>query len=334
MCERLTIILVLLACASGTARAVTIATVPVDNPGNAPDTRYESPGYGAVGYYYRIGTYEVTASQYTGFLNAVAKTDTYGLYNTYMDTANDSYGCNIKRSGTPGSYTYSVAPDWANRPVNYVSFWDASRFSNWLNNGQPTGAQSASTTEDGSYTLNGYTSWDGRTIQRNAGARWVLPSEDEWYKAAYHKNDGVTGNYWDYPTGTNSKPSNVLRNPDPGNNANYYDFYGTGTGGETIGRPYARTEVGAFANSLSSYGTFDQGGNVWEWDEAISDSSIRVLRGGSFNDDYGYLLARRHIDRFPDEEYIAYGFRVAYIPEPATIVMLALAGVGMLRRRK
>jgi len=122
--------------------AVVIETVPVGNPGNPDDTRYRSPRYvaGGVDYVYNIGKYEVTAGQYTEFLNAVADTDTYGLYNTNMTSSggNDK-GCNIQRSGSSGSYTYSVASDWANRPVNFVSWGDAVRFCNWLHNGQPTG---------------------------------------------------------------------------------------------------------------------------------------------------------------------------------------------------
>ena len=87
--------------------------------------RPEHGGYGAdricgaVGYTYNIGKYEVTAGQYTEFLNAVAKTDTYGLYNTNMWSS--TYGCKIQQSGSSGSYTYSVASDYANRPVNYVA---------------------------------------------------------------------------------------------------------------------------------------------------------------------------------------------------------------------
>ncbi len=106
--------------------------VTVGNAGNAAD----STGYGAVDYAYAIGKYEVTAGQYTAFLNAVAATDTYGLYNTSMWTYRRRHGCKIQRSGSSGSYTYSVAADCANRPVNYVSFWDAARFVNWLHNGQ------------------------------------------------------------------------------------------------------------------------------------------------------------------------------------------------------
>ena len=67
-------------------------------------------------------------------------------------------GCNIQRSGSSGIYTYSVAGDWADRPVNWVDWGDAARFANWLHNGQPTGAQDLTTTEDGAYYLNGATS--------------------------------------------------------------------------------------------------------------------------------------------------------------------------------
>jgi hypothetical protein len=138
---------------------VVIETVSVGNPGNAGDTRIQG-NFGAVDHVYAIGKYEVTAGQYTVFLNAVAATDTYGLYHTWMDYDADPSrnGCNIKRQGTSGSYTYSVASDWADRPVNYVSWGDAARFANWLHNGQPTGAQDLTTTEDGSYFLNGMTS--------------------------------------------------------------------------------------------------------------------------------------------------------------------------------
>ncbi len=61
---------------------VTVDMVPVGNAGNEAD----DTGFGAVAYDYQIGKYEVTVSQYTAFLNAVAKTDQYGLYTIDMDT--------------------------------------------------------------------------------------------------------------------------------------------------------------------------------------------------------------------------------------------------------
>ncbi len=316
------------------AWAVTIATVPVGNPGNAGEPSGWSAGgvgedriCGSVGYTYNIGKYEVTAGQYTEFLNKVAATDTYGLYNTEMWS--NSLGCKIQRSGSSGSYNYTVAADWANRPVNYLSWGDSVRFANWLHNGQPTGAQSLATTEDGSYYLNGATSNAAlMAVTRKANATWVIPSEDEWYKAAYHKNDGVTGNYFDYPTSSDSVPSNILGNPtDPGSNATYYN------NGYTISSPYYRTEVGAHENSDSPYGTFDQGGNVWERNEAVL--WVRGLRGGAFGDYYwGGLLASSRNSGSPAHENRYIGFRVSQVPEPATVVMLALAGVGIIRRRK
>ena len=148
--------------------------------GRRPGQRRDYTGYGSVADVFRV-RYEVTTNaQYAEFLNAVAATDTYGLYNTSMGSG---YG-GITRSGSSGSYTYSAIADWENMPVNYVSFWDALRFANWLHNGQPTGAQDDSTTEDGAYTLTPGHREQSR--QRNAGARVFLPSEDEWYKAAYY----------------------------------------------------------------------------------------------------------------------------------------------------
>ncbi len=277
------------------AQAVTIDLVTVGNPGNAPDTRYYGRSMGAVPYVYSMGKYEITTGQYCEFLNAVAATDTYGLYNSYMSISGAG-SCMIRQLGNSDSYTYLVDANgdglvdanWVNRPVNLVCWGDAARFCNWLYNGQPSGLQDLSTTEDGSYFLNGATSYEALiAVTRKANAGWVIPTENEWYKAAYHKNDGVTGNYWDYPTGTNSVPSNKVLNPDPGNNANY---------AFAIGLPYNRTPIGEFENSESPYGTFDQGGNVWEWTEGIvfyeSHGNERVFRGGSYANDPSALVRK------------------------------------------
>ncbi len=329
-------------CAHTVQAEVIIDTVTVGNLGNAGELSGEGAGgygpdriCGAVDYVYRIGTYEVTAGQYTEFLNAVAGTDTFGLYNT--DMWSNSYGCKIERTGSPGSYSYNVEADWANRPVNYVSYWDSCRFANWLHNDQPTGQPGAGTTETGAYTLDGYNGQDGREIQRNGGWDWAVTSEDEWYKAAYHKNDGVTGNYWDYPMGSSVVPNNSNPGGDTGNSANFYD------GDYAIGAPYWRTNAGFFSSSDSSYGTFDQGGNVWEWNESVviegSGYSERGQRGGSFRHGDGgdYALrasVRSYYGGYPSIESFFIGFRVSEVPEPATIVMLALTGVEILRRRR
>ena len=265
MRKQLLAVVLMLACLPSAKAVVVIDTVPVGNPGNANDTHGD--GYGGVAYTYNIGKYEVTAGQYAEFLNAVAGVDTYRLYSTEMWSS--VRGCKVERFGGGGTkgdpYQYRVASDWADRPVNYVSWGDAARFSNWLHNGQPTGAQNLTTTEDGSYFLIGaMTNAELLGITRALDATWVIPSEDEWYKAAYHYNDGVTGNYFDYPMSSDSVPSNDLEDPDPGNNATFYDS------GFTIGSPYNRTELGAHQNSDSPYGTFDQAGNVYVSDEWLN----------------------------------------------------------------
>ena len=318
-----------LVCCAAVAQAVDIDLVPVGNPGNANDTT----GYGGVGYTYGIGKFEVTAGQYTAFLNKVGGVDTYSLYNTGM--SNTSYGSGIARSGggtVANPYTYSVATDFTNRPVNYVSFWDACRFANWLNNGQ----QGAGTTEYGAYSLNGVTYPNNSSITRNAGWQWAVTSEDEWYKAAYY--DPATGTYFDYPTSSNTAPGRDMADPLPGNNANYY----TGSGAYPIDSGKYTTVAGEFQNSDSPYGTFDQGGNVFEWNEAILYGSERGLRGGSFYGDGGnfYGVANlRAAGRDGNDllgESFAIGFRVSEVPEPVTMagMVLGIGGmVGYIRRR-
>jgi sulfatase modifying factor 1 len=317
------------------AAAVDIQTVPVGNLGNAGEWSGQSYGgfgpdriCGSVAYSYNIGKYEVTAGQYKEFLNAVAKTDTYGLYNTNMSDTSDGSG--IAQSDSSGNYAYSVDPAFVNRPVNYVSWGDSARFANWLTNGQGNGS-----TETGAYFLNGAVN-DADLLavtriadgDRTPGKKYYfIPTEDEWYKAAYHKNDGVTGNYWDYPTGSDTAPGRDMADAS-GNNANIYGTpYPIDSGKDT-------TVAGEFENSASPYGTFDQGGNVWEWNEAILGSH-RGLRGGSFHYDGSFLLAAYRNYYFdPSNEGFTIGFRVSEVPEPATMGLLALGGLMALRRRR
>ena len=290
--------------------------VHVGDPGNTGDVAGAGASgiYGAVSYQYNIGKYDVTAGQYTEFLNAVAKTDTYGLYRAYM--SNTKYGaCGITQDGSVGSYTYSVASDRANKPVTSVSFWDACRFANWLNNGRPTGAEGSGTTETGAYTLNGYNGVDGGTIQRNSSATWAVTSLNEWYKAAYYDPtlNGGSGGYWAFPTQSNTISTAM---------ANY---------GRVV---EDTTDVGSYPYP-SYYGTFDQCGNVWQWNEKILSDSRRGQRGGAFDEeDERYMQPGSQYGVEPRLEYVEFGFRVVQVPEPATLSLLALGGLAMIRRRR
>ncbi len=173
-----------LAVGAGPASAVTIDWVTVGDPGNPADTATNCSGpdgtgsapCGSVGKSYRISKFEVTNAQYAEFLNAKAADDPLGLYNVNMDFSAQG---GITRAGSSGSFTYSVKSGFENKLVNFVSFFDSVRFTNWLNNGQGSGD----------------------------------------------------------------------------------------------------TETGAYTGSASPNGTFDQGGNVWEWNEEIVSFSNRGIRG-------------------------------------------------------
>jgi formylglycine-generating enzyme required for sulfatase activity len=314
----------LLAPCGAFANPVTVDWVTVGDAGNADDTHGD--GYGGVAYEYRIGKYEITAGQYTEFLNAKAATDPYFLYNT--DMWSSTYGCKIERTGSSGSYTYSVTADWAVRPVNYVSFWDAARFANWMHNGQGSGD-----TETGAYINIG----NQDTFARQPGALFLIPTEDEWYKATYYDPNKPGGaGYWDYPTQSNTAPT---AQAPPGTNL----VNGSANYNGVIGGPYYTTPVGSYTYmpSSSPYGTFDQGGNVFEWNETAIDGLYRGIRGGGAGYPAFNLSASYRGPGYPSWETDFLGFRLAgspemaAVPEPATVSFFGCIAVGaMLRRRR
>jgi len=283
---------------------VAMSMVTVGNPGNAADTGSTYSGYGAVSYAYQIGKYDVTGSQYTAFLNAVASTDTYGLYNTGMGT--NTNVAQISRSGSSGSYTYAVMNSTGSRPISYVTWFDSARFANWMSNGQPSGAQTSTTTENGTYNVNGATS--GNAVAANAtnpntglAPTFRMPLENEWYKAAYYSpNYGGTGvgGYWTYATQSDTAPGTTIGSS--ANQANYNNVIGTAT------------NVGSFSGSGSFYGTFDQSGNVWQWNDLDGVAGLlRGLRGGSSITSTDYLSSSARFDYDPSYKISTNGFRLA-----------------------
>jgi formylglycine-generating enzyme len=328
---------------AASALAVTIPTVLVGNPGNAPDPATDGL-YGRVDYPFRIGTTEITVEQYSEFLNAVAKTDTYTLYSSGM--ANDQNTRGIARSGTPGNYFYSVM-DSPNKPVAWVTWASAARFANWLQNGQPTGMQDVSTTERGAYSLDGANSQQiAHSVTRNPGAKWFIPTENEWYKSAYHQpaaQGGDVDNYWTYPTRSNNKPHSDQPPGDPviqSNVANIvasdgidngYDdgFAVSGVGTFSSTQNYL-TNAGAYTSAPSFYGTYDQGGNVLEWNETKTggiSAFIRGIRGGGWEFDEDWMRSYFRYDGRQALVSADFGFRIATVvgvPEPSALFFLII----------
>jgi formylglycine-generating enzyme required for sulfatase activity len=297
---------------SAPASAVTMDWTTVGNPGNSCETQSQGC-FGAVGYGYRIGTYEVTNAQYVEFLNAKAASDPLALYSTSMGSGTGG----ITRSGVSGAFTYSVIAGRGDMPVNFVSFYDSLRFTNWLNNGQ-----GSASTETGAYTLLGGTATpsNGATVTRNTSATIFLTSEDEWYKAAYYS--ALSTSYFDFPASSSTQTTCATATP-TANRANCNAAVGN------------LTIKGSYAGSASPYGTFDQGGNVWEWNESIS-TSLRVHRGGAFNTNPIDLGAATRSGSVPFSEGPSVGFRVALIPEPGTglLVIAGLLGLAGWRRAR
>ena len=320
--------------------------VPVGDVRNAADP---TTGYGRVTDSYRIGKYEVTIGEYATFLNAVASSgDDAELWNSAMGS--DSTSAGISRSEGTAPYTYTVtgpagitptgATSPAQRPITYVNWYDAARFANWMANGQPTGGQTSATTENGAYDLVSAT--PGTVPSRNAvnpntGAApsFFMPSENQWYKAAYYAPTPRTTENGSYNLARSTGGRAVARNavnpntraaptffiptenewykaayytPDKGGVPGY-NLYATqqdvaptnnpaSTGGPIVnylqGVIYCvtqsavfsptqnyLTDASAFATSGSHYGTLNQNGTVYQWNDlAGARGLLRGLRGG------------------------------------------------------
>ncbi len=261
MSVRYLISMAALAAVTGFAAPVASAVVTIDlrtvgNAGNAGDPN--AFGKGAVAFEYRISAFEVTNAQYAEFLNVVAPSDPRGLFNASMGS--DPRG-GITRSGTDGSFTYAVRPNMGNKPVNFVSYFDAVRMANWLTNGQGSGS-----TESGVYTLNGNTLV---AITRNLSNpnQVFLPRQDEFVKAGYHQpasQGGDTDNFWRFAARSNNSPV-VASATATGDIANPgATTVNMNSGADWSGQNGNLTTVGSAGNS-SFYGAFDMNGNVREW---------------------------------------------------------------------
>jgi formylglycine-generating enzyme required for sulfatase activity len=230
-----------------------------------------------------------------------------------------------------------VKTNMGDKAVNYVSWFDAARVSNWLMNG----ATGTSSTETGAYTLvGGQTSGTAPAV--NPGATFYIPTEDQWYKAAYYKGGSTSAGYWDYATQSDTAPTAVTADStgigsagSTGNFANYNrvaDWNSQNGNVTTVG-----TNGGA-----SAYGAFDMSGNLYGWNDLTGAAgSSRGLRGGFWGNNAATLSSSSRFAREPSFEGSDIGFRLASpvaVPEPSTYAMalagLACGGYSLFRRRK
>ena len=294
--------------------------VPIGDPGNPVDTgttgSYFS-SYGAVGYTFRMGTYEVSRDMITK-ANATVGSGGGGLGITLQDMA--SFGGNI---GT--------------RPATGVNWNEAARFVNWLNTSQSYAPAYKFTLQPGDvgYTANanialwqaGDPGYDASNPYRNSAAYYFLPSENEWYKAAFYSGSGST--YYDYATQQNAPttPTEV----------------GSGTADGSV--VYGQFSVTGPANidlagGLSHYGTMGQNGNVWELQESAftapndNPSVARAVRGGDWTNAESTLRSSSRDGGGPASEFLNVGFRVASVPEPSCAVLMIGSGLILLARRR
>ena len=276
--------------AAGMAQA---AFVTIGDAGNAADPA-NGGTYGDMGYTYKISATEVSIAQF------------------------NASGAGSGNEGYWNDGTRTVGTD---APASYVSLYEAMKYCNWLTSGD---------VNSGVYVFSGgtYQSTYSRTdimengvldsVATDPNKIYALPTEDEWYKAAYYTCN--SGDLWSlYANGTDTSPTHGTTD-----GWNYYNgTYVNGSPNYTWTAGYGGAEQN---------GTYDMMGNVWEWME----NSAGVIRGGSFNVNVNYLRSSgRHVND-PSDETADVGFRpVEVVPEPATALLLAIGGgVAWLVRLK
>lgn len=317
--------------------SASISWVPIGNPGNPTP---EGGIYGSVNFEYWIMPHECTNAQYTEFLNAI---DPDGLnpnavYNT--DMGSDPRGGIAFNAGASAGSKYTTRTNMANKPVLFVSWFDAARMANWLQGGAQTyGSTDASASGPqnvGAYTLG--TATTGSAPAANGGAQYSIPTENQWYKAAYYTGSGNA--YRSFGNGFSLIPTAVTANATGDGSAGATGIFANyNAAADWNGQDGNVTTVGT--NGFpSDYGVFDMSGNAMELNSLAGTTSATVgLRGGHWlSADPNEISSAFRVDYAgPSGESAVIGFRlVTVVPEPTGIALLGLgaAGVAVWRVRR
>jgi subtilisin family serine protease/formylglycine-generating enzyme required for sulfatase activity len=215
-----------------------------------------------------------------------------------------AYG--INRQGSEGSYVYSVVGN-SNLPITGVSPSSVRAFCNWLHQGCATNAN----LNKGSYyiprdllnrpipTTNTLSSW----------AVFRLPTEDEWYKAAFYKAGFTNAGYWEYATRSDSAPASTQVGY-PQNSARY---------GANNFAP-----VGSYPETTSSYGVSDMAGNAWEMFNDMTNYGVNYIGGGFDSLASDLNKTARKFGQFTNASIANGGFRVVSLPRTQTNTLFAI----------
>lgn len=256
----------------------------ITHPGNRPASAEEAPQFypphsepafirGRVDYVYRIATTEVTVGQWLEFVQA------YGPYYTGFRANSSFTGPYI----LPASLNPSEPPGYFARPgtenlATTMNWHMAARYVNWLHNGK---APQQEAFESGVYDASRFVqnpdgTWPALP-DRSPGARFWIPSIDEWIKAVNYDpdryGDGLEG-YWLRPNGTNDPL--IPGYPDEGGQTL------AGLGLPPLGPIPSPLPVGSYPDVVSPWGLLDASGGVTEWLDSGPDSeSARHIKGSS-----------------------------------------------------